>query len=183
MTKLWALPSEGVAMQVARPLVGFLLTLLVLLFVRHLCIKWLYSRSRGDNTLGYVALETLRVPSVLWCIAAAVAIGLEISIIPVRYTGRAATAILAFLIVSSCMVLASTTVRVLTLHGRRRGIALALSGLARTLIRVLIFTIGALALLRLYNVNIGPLLAALGVGGLALALALQDTLANFFAGI
>jgi small-conductance mechanosensitive channel len=170
-------------MQVARPLVGFALTLLVLLFVRHLCIKWLYSRSRGDGTFGYVALETLRVPSVLWSIAAAVAIGLEMSIIPDKFTGRAATAIVAFLIASFCMVLASTTVRVLTLHGRRRGIALALSGLARTLIRVFIFTIGALALLRLYNVNIGPLLAALGVGGLAVALALQDTLANFFAGI
>src|SRR5262245_16659533 len=183
MIKLWAWPSEAVAMQVVRPLVGFLLTLLVLLLVRHVCIKWLYSCSRRDGALGYVALETLRGPSVLWCIAAAVAIGLEMSLIPDKYTGRAATAILAFLIVSLCMVLASITVRVLTLHGRRRGIALALSGLARTLIRVLIFTIGALVLLRLYNVNIGPLLAALGVGGLAVALALQDTLANFFAGI
>src|SRR6185503_21069669 len=57
------------------------------------------------------------------------------------------------------------------------------SGLARTLIRVFIFTCGALVLLRIYNVNITPVLTALGVGGLAVALALQDTLANFFAGI
>jgi small-conductance mechanosensitive channel len=89
----------------------------------------------------------------------------------------------AFLIVSLSMALASASVRALTIHGRRRGIALAVSGLAKTLIRVLILTCGALALLRLYNVNITPLLTALGVGGLAVALALQDTLANFFAGI
>jgi small-conductance mechanosensitive channel len=81
------------------------------------------------------------------------------------------------------MVVASASVRALAAHGRRRGIALALSGMASTLIRIFVFTLGLTALLRLYQVNIAPLLAALGVGGLAVALALQDTLANFFAGI
>jgi small-conductance mechanosensitive channel len=69
------------------------------------------------------------------------------------------------------------------MHGRRHGAALALSGLTRTLIRVVIFTIAATMVLGLYQVNITPLLTALGVGGVAVALALQDTLANFFAGI
>src|SRR2546427_9539850 len=183
MIQQWAWPNDQVAIRIARPAGAFLLTLLILLVVRRLLIRWLYSLKRDESTLTYVALETLRFPSILWCVAAAGQIGLQMSIIPDKYIGRAVTAIAAFLIVSVCMVVASAAVRGLTLHGRRRGIALALSGLARTLIRVFIFTIGALALLRLYNVNIGPLLAALGVGGLAVALALQDTLANFFAGI
>jgi small-conductance mechanosensitive channel len=183
MTKQWGWPSDTVVLQLARPLAAFLLTLLILLGLRHLSIKWLYRRSKGEGTVGYIALETLRLPSLLWCVAAAVKFGLEMSIIPQKYTGPASTAIFAFLIVSISMVVASASVRALTAHGRRRGIALALSGMASTLIRVFVYTLGLTALLRLYQVNIAPLLAALGVGGLAVALALQDSLANFFAGI
>jgi len=183
MSKQAGWPSHEVLLQVARPLAAFLLTLLVLLLVRHFSFKWMYRRSRGEGTAGHIALDTLRLPSVLWCIAAAVKFGMEMSIIPGKYNARASTAILAFLIVSISMVVASASVRALTAQGRRRGFALALSGMASTLIRVFVFTLGLTALLRLYQVNIAPLLAALGVGGLAVALALQDTLANFFAGI
>ena len=183
MSKQAAWPSHEVLLQVARPLAAFLLTLLVLLLVRHFFIQWMYRRSRGEGSAGHIALDTLRLPSVLWSIAAAVKFGMEMSIIPAKYTARASTAILAFLIISISMVAASASVRALTAQGRRRGFALALSGMASTLIRVFVFTLGLTALLRLYQVNIAPLLAALGVGGLAVALALQDTLANFFAGI
>jgi small-conductance mechanosensitive channel len=183
MAKQAAWPSHEIVLQLARPLAAFLLTLLVLLLVRHFVIMWLYHRTRGEGTAGHIALETLRLPSVLWCIAAAGKFGLEMSIIPAKYNARASTAILAFVIISISMVMASASVRALTAHGRRRGIALALSGMASTLIRVFVYTLGLTVLLRLYQVNIAPLLAALGVGGLAVALALQDTLANFFAGI
>ena len=49
--------------------------------------------------------------------------------------------------------------------------------------RVVVVGIGFLVLLQSFGVSITPLLGALGVGGLAVALALQDTLANLFAGI
>lgn len=51
------------------------------------------------------------------------------------------------------------------------------------LMRVVIFTIGALVILETEGVSIAPILTALGVGGLAVALALQDTLGNLFAGV
>lgn len=43
--------------------------------------------------------------------------------------------------------------------------------------------LGGLIVLQTLGVSITPLLTALGVGGLAVALALQDTLANLFAGV
>ena len=46
----------------------------------------------------------------------------------------------------------------------------------------LIYALGALLVLDLLNINISPLIAGLGLGGLAVALALQPTLANLFAG-
>lgn len=49
--------------------------------------------------------------------------------------------------------------------------------------RVLVLVLGLLVLLDSVGVAITPLLTALGVGGLAVALALQDTLTNLFAGV
>jgi small-conductance mechanosensitive channel len=183
MTQRWTWPSDEAVLKYALPLAAFLLALLFLLFARHLVLKWLRAHSQGEVRVRHIVLETLRIPSLLWAIAAAVQVGLELSIFPAKYIGKASTAILAFLVISICMVAASASVRALTVAGRRRGLAVATAGLAQTLIRVFIFTCGAAAVLSLYNVNIRPLLAALGVGGLAVALALQDTLSNFFAGI
>ncbi|MBO0803157.1 MAG: mechanosensitive ion channel family protein [Nocardiopsaceae bacterium] len=49
--------------------------------------------------------------------------------------------------------------------------------------RVIVFALGLLLLLNSLGIAITPLLTALGVGGLAVALALQDTLSNLFAGV
>ena len=46
----------------------------------------------------------------------------------------------------------------------------------------LVYALGGLLVLDLLNINISPILASLGLGGLAVALALQPTLANLFAG-
>ncbi len=46
----------------------------------------------------------------------------------------------------------------------------------------LVYALGGLLMLDLLNINISPILASLGLGGLAVALALQPTLANLFAG-
>ena len=45
-----------------------------------------------------------------------------------------------------------------------------------------IYALGGLLILDQFNINISPLIAGLGLGGLAVALAIQPTLANLFAG-
>ncbi len=57
------------------------------------------------------------------------------------------------------------------------------STIVENLIRTVILIIGALVILQTEGISITPILTALGVGGLAVALALQDTLGNLFAGI
>jgi len=49
--------------------------------------------------------------------------------------------------------------------------------------RTLLVTISAITLLSLFNLNVNALIAALGVGGLAISLAAQDTLSNVISGI
>lgn len=58
-----------------------------------------------------------------------------------------------------------------------------ISNLLKRLIRIFIVVFGFIAILSFAGIEITPLLASLGVAGLAVALALQETLANFFAGV
>lgn len=55
--------------------------------------------------------------------------------------------------------------------------------LTKIIVNAVVMTIGLLILFQTVGIKITPILGALGVGGLAVALALQDTLANFFAGL
>jgi small-conductance mechanosensitive channel len=50
----------------------------------------------------------------------------------------------------------------------------------RKIVNILIYVSALLAILSSFGVEITPMLAGLGIGGLAIALALKDTLANFF---
>lgn len=52
----------------------------------------------------------------------------------------------------------------------------------RRSLKVVVWVIALLVILPLYGVNINALIAALGVGSLAIALAAQDTIANIIAG-
>lgn len=49
-------------------------------------------------------------------------------------------------------------------------------------IRVIIVALGTLIILDSLGISITPIIASLGIGGLAVGLALQDTLANYFSG-
>lgn len=52
-----------------------------------------------------------------------------------------------------------------------------------TIVRAILFAVGLLIVLDTIGVKITPILASLGVGSLAVALALQDTMSNFFSGL
>lgn len=56
-------------------------------------------------------------------------------------------------------------------------------GFLKTIARVVVIGLGALIFLDLAGVPITPLLASVGIGSLAVALGLQNTLENFFAGL
>jgi small-conductance mechanosensitive channel len=60
--------------------------------------------------------------------------------------------------------------------------ALPVTTLTETLAQLAVLILGILLILSAEDVKVTPILTALGVGGLAVALALQDTLSNLFAG-
>lgn len=89
-----------------------------------------------------------------------------------------AVAILVISLAMARLIAASVTSIALA----RQGVAANVTIFAN-ITRVIVLGIGILIMLQSIGVSITPLLGALGVGGLAVALALQDTLANLFAGV
>jgi small-conductance mechanosensitive channel len=73
--------------------------------------------------------------------------------------------------------------RVLDRLARSTPILQGIRGLIQGLVRSLIIVLGLLIFLDSIGISITPLLASLGIGSLAVALALKDTLANLFSGI
>ena len=57
------------------------------------------------------------------------------------------------------------------------------SSILGNIIRVIVYCLGIILILHNFGIAIAPLVTALGVGGLAVALALQSTLSNLFAGL
>jgi small-conductance mechanosensitive channel len=92
-------------------------------------------------------------------------------------------ALLSLVILSATVVAARVTADAIKLYALRTGGVMQASSIFITLGKLLIYIVGFLILLQTLGVSIAPILTALGVGGLAVALALQDTLANLFAGV
>ena len=67
-------------------------------------------------------------------------------------------------------------------HRTHQVVDVRLFPLMRRVAVALVYGVGGLMIMGLLELNISPLIAGLGLGGLAVALAIQPTLANLFAG-
>ena len=83
---------------------------------------------------------------------------------------------------SLTLLAAEVLVTLVRTHGRSIDPSLPTTTLTENLVRIVVIMLGLLIILNGLGLSITPILTALGVGGLAIALALQDTLANLFAG-
>ena len=88
------------------------------------------------------------------------------------------------LLMFSCAIaLTRLAVAGVSTYAIRRPTLAPATSVARVAVRILIGALAILTGLQSLGVPVTPLLTTLGIGSLAVALALQDTLANFFAGL
>jgi small-conductance mechanosensitive channel len=159
-------------------------TTVVLLVLRAVLLYQLRRLAKRTATnVDDKVLHAISWPSLLWCGAIAVYVGIRAGSLP-KEVDLWASRLLAVLLISSItLVMATMAAGALRLALVRRSAEGAVTGIANAVVRGIILLIGAIILLNFLGIQIAPLLTALGVGGLAVALALQDTLGNLFAGI
>lgn len=86
-------------------------------------------------------------------------------------------------ILAITVIISRISVGFVNLYSRKIGGVMLSTSIFANLTGTLVFLIGVLIILQSLGISITPILTALGVGGLAVALALQDTLSNLFSGI
>ncbi|MGW2706787.1 mechanosensitive ion channel family protein [Streptomyces sp. NPDC001340] len=157
---------------------------LVLAFLSRTVLRWLAKHAKRTKWSGDdVIVDTLR--SVVPWAATVGGLASAAAVLPLTHTVQHHTNQL--LQVWLIFVVTLSAARVVA--GLVRSVTQSRSGVAGSatifvnITRVLVLAIGFLVVLQTLGISIAPLLTALGVGGLAVALALQDTLANLFAGI
>ena len=166
------------------PAIIALSSISVLLVIRGISFRLLHRWAEKTKTkLDDIIIVVLKTPSVYWCVAIALYIGIAISELPERYVFYLSRAIHVIVILSITIATANLAGKIFRNYMQKSNLPIPTTGLAYGILKGTILALGLLIILSFLGISITPLITALGVGGLAVALALQDTLANLFAGI
>jgi len=138
---------------------------------------------RAETRIGDIITGAVRVPSIYWCTSVGLYSGIIVSELPEKYAFNFNTVLDVIVIFSVTIAIANLAGKIFRDYIQKSNLPLPTTGLAHGILKGTIYIIGILIILAVLGISITPLITALGVGGLAVALALQDTLANLFAGI
>jgi small-conductance mechanosensitive channel len=165
----------------------FLLGLLVLSgvvvrLIRLATKRWLGKPSGPDGS------ERTPPPKVAVPVGVAVLVGGLLLVLPeLPLPGRlghwVVDALIVVFVFACALPVSRIAIAAISEYGARHPSFTPALGVARGTVRVAVAVLAAITALESLGVPVAPLLATLGVGSLAVALALQDTLANFFAGL
>jgi small-conductance mechanosensitive channel len=159
-------------------------SVLALLIARAIAIRVLHKWAEKTETmLDDAILQAFKTPSIYLAIGIGLQIGIDLSELPEKHISLLGKIIHIIIILSVTLATSNLAGNLFKGYVQRSNLPLPTTGLASGILRGTIVMIGFLIMLNVMGISIAPLLTALGVGGLAVALALQDTLANLFAGI
>jgi small-conductance mechanosensitive channel len=158
---------------------GIFLGILIEFFIRKFVTSWVKKTTWVYDDFLVTALKGIPIP-----LFAILSFYISSIILPDLHTtqiisNKVCFAIAAFLITLVIARFLSKLIRQLSSNAEVPLPSSLLSNLAS----VIVFLVGTLVTLQTLGISITPILTTLGIGGLAVALALQDTLANFFSGI
>lgn len=156
----------------------------ILFLTRGIAMRLLHRWAASTETmLDDLIIVSIKTPSLFWCIAVGMAVSVGVSDMQQKYAQSVSTAINVLIVFSITIAAANLSGELFTHYIKLTDLPFKTTGLAYGLMKGMVYLIGILVILTVLGISIAPLITALGVGGLAVALALQDTLANLFAGI
>jgi small-conductance mechanosensitive channel len=172
-----------IAINLALSVGAFLLVLCFGLVLRAIIFRRLTLwAQRTKHGLDDLIISAIKGPIVIWFIMLGIYAALQFHNLPANVVTTAGRVMLALGLFSATLVVANISSGIITHYSNKLGSSLPGATLIRTISRIIIFIVGFLVILNALGIAITPILATLGVGGLAVALALQDTLSNLFAG-
>lgn len=165
------------------PLLIFLITLISGYILRKILFIRLARWVKNSKTqLDDIIIASIKGPFIIWFLMLGVYFALEFSKLPVNMSNVINKLLLVLGIFSVTFVLANIVGNIIKVYSAKIDTTLPVTSLTGNISRIIIFGIGILLMLYSLGISITPILATLGVGGLAVALALQDTLSNLFSG-
>jgi small-conductance mechanosensitive channel len=166
------------------PMIIVAIVIFALLIVRKIAFRFLHRwAGRAEAKIGDLVIVTFKTPSLYWCVAIGLYLGVSASVLPARYVFYISRAINIIVVLSVTLATSNLSVKVLENYTGRSKIPIPTAGIMYGVLRGTILVLGCLVALSMLGISITPLITALGIGGLAVALALQDTLSNLFSGL
>jgi small-conductance mechanosensitive channel len=170
-------------MSLVVPLGVLALTLAVGLGVKRVLFRVLQAwASRTKSQAGLMMVQTFRGPFMIWVLILGIHLAMESSELPRRAIDPLEKVLLVLWILSLTVLAARLAGDLIRYYGSGVQGLLPVTTLTQNLAQLGVVILGLVVLLNQLGMQITPILTALGVGGLAVALALQDTLSNLFAG-
>ena len=157
-------------------LIGLALNRIVLVKLRGLADK---TRWGGDQMI----IDSFGRMPFYWCVLAGLYIVSGDLALRPDFASALRKILLTLVIISVTTFCARVVSGFVMLYARRLEVGFGSTSIFINLARAVVFTLGALVVLQSLDIAVTPLLTALGVGGLAVALALQSTLSDLFAGL
>jgi small-conductance mechanosensitive channel len=169
--------------QLVVPLCVLAVTLAVGYAAKHLLLRMLRGwAARSKSRAPTIITNALEGPFMIWVLILGTHLATQSSDLPSVATKWVAKVLFILWILSLTIMASRLAGNLIRLGAIGTPGALPVTTLTETLAQLGIVILGLLVLLNGLGISITPILTALGVGGLAVALALQDTLSNLFAG-
>lgn len=161
---------------IAGLLIGILFQKIIISRIARVAAK---TKWKGDN----IIIAAIKGPIVFWFLAIGIYVSLQFLSLSPNLANILQKVLLILIILSITLVLARIVAGFVQMSTSGVKGALPSTTIFTNLTKIFILVIGVLIILQTLGISITPLITAFGIGGLAVALALQDTLANLFAGI
>ena len=170
-------------LQLLPPACLLLATLAVGYVVRRLLFRALHRwAAKTSSKIDEVLTRSLGGPLMIWSLILGIYFATESLELPAHSTRLIEQTLLILGIISLTMMASGLAGNLVRYFGERAQGARPVTTLTQNLAQLFVVLMGLLILLHQFGVSITPILTAFGVGGLAVALALQDTLSNLFGG-
>ena len=154
-------------------------------FLRQLLFKFLAKWSLKTKTnLDDIIIASIKTPFLFWSALLGIAFATRATALSPNITTFIDKVAIAIWVISLTLVASKIFGETIKTYSEKfHTSALPVTTLTTNVANIIIFIVGSLIILNLLGISIAPILTTLGIGGLAVALALQETLSNLFAGI